>query len=105
MISQKIAENRILEALERGEFENLPGRGKAVDLTEYFSAPPELRAVFDLLKNQGIRPREVDLLNLIGNLRSKLKETADLRKIQHLKRQLNDKMTELNIILESHRKY
>ncbi|MGH9147546.1 MAG: DnaJ family domain-containing protein, partial [Vicinamibacterales bacterium] len=39
----RIAENRIREAIDRGEFENLPGAGQPVNLEEYFSTPDDLR--------------------------------------------------------------
>ena len=32
----RIAERRIKEAMSRGEFENLPGAGKPLDLEDYF---------------------------------------------------------------------
>ncbi len=50
---EKIAEEKIQAAMENGEFDNLPGRGKPVDLREYFNAPAHLRAAFSLLKNAG----------------------------------------------------
>jgi hypothetical protein len=44
-----IAERRIQEAIERGEFDDLPGKGKPLDLGEDDRAvPPELRMAYRL---------------------------------------------------------
>lgn len=76
---QRLAEQRIREAIHNGEFDNLEGFGKPLDHSDYFNAPPELRAGFHLLRNAGVVPEEVQLLNSIhritGHIRSAL--TAD----------------------------
>ena len=43
MSFSRIAENRIREAIERGEFDNLPGSGQPLSLEEYFSTPEDVR--------------------------------------------------------------
>jgi len=48
-----VAEQRIREAMERGEFENLPSRGRPLDLDEDANVPEELRMAYKLLKNGG----------------------------------------------------
>lgn len=65
---QRIAEQKIQEAIRNGEFENLEGFGKPLDHSDYFSAPPELRMSFHILKNAGIVPEEVELLNSIHRI-------------------------------------
>jgi hypothetical protein len=40
---EHIAENRIREAMKRGEFDGLPASGKPIDLDEYFKVPGHLR--------------------------------------------------------------
>ena len=39
MSFDKIVESLIKEAQERGEFDNLPGKGKPIDLSAYFETP------------------------------------------------------------------
>ena len=58
----RIVESIIKDAMERGEFDNLSGQGKPIDLTEYFETPEEVRLVNSVLKNAGMTSREVDLL-------------------------------------------
>ena len=48
-----VAEERIRAAAEQGEFRNLPGAGKPLDLDADANVPPELRMAYTLLKNGG----------------------------------------------------
>lgn len=64
---ERIAERRILEAIERGEFDRLPGAGKPLDLDEDADVPAELRVAYRILKNSGFVPPEVELRRDIAN--------------------------------------
>jgi len=48
-----IAEQRIRESMERGEFDDLPMKGKPLDLNEDANIPEDLRMAYKLLKNGG----------------------------------------------------
>ena len=50
----KIVEAIIREAQERGDFDNLKGKGKPIDLSAYFETPEDLRMVYSMLKNAGM---------------------------------------------------
>lgn len=54
------AERHILDAQNKGEFDNLPGKGKPITLEDDSHVPPELRAGFRLLKNAGCLPPEME---------------------------------------------
>lgn len=69
MSFDRIVEAIIKESMERGEFEDLPGKGKPIDLTAYFDTPEEVRMAHSILKNAGMAPREVDLLKKIAGLK------------------------------------
>ncbi|TCL62301.1 uncharacterized protein DUF1992 [Hydrogenispora ethanolica] len=56
-----LAETRIREAIERGEFDNLPGKGQPLQLEDLSHVPPELRAAYSLLKSSGFLPEEMEL--------------------------------------------
>ena len=43
MLFERLAEEKVKEAIENGEFDNLSGKGKPIDLTEYFQTPADLR--------------------------------------------------------------
>lgn len=54
-----VVEERIQEAARRGDFDNLPGAGRPLDLDEAPLVPPELRAAYRMLKNAGFVPPEI----------------------------------------------
>jgi Domain of unknown function (DUF1992) len=96
----RVAERRIREAIEQGEFENLPGAGKPLNLEEYFSTPEDLRMAFSILKNAGCAPAEVELLNEISRLDHAIAETSDAATKQELQRTLVLRQTHLAIALQ-----
>jgi hypothetical protein len=55
----EIVEKRIQEAMDRGEFERLPGAGQPLHLEDDPLVPEELRVAYRLLKNAGFLPPEV----------------------------------------------
>ncbi|PKM79135.1 MAG: hypothetical protein CVU88_07340 [Firmicutes bacterium HGW-Firmicutes-13] len=60
-IFYKIAEGKIQEAIQEGVFDNLPGKGKPLNLEDMSNVPPELRIGYKILKNAGILPEEFRL--------------------------------------------
>jgi F0F1-type ATP synthase gamma subunit len=88
----KIVESAIQEAIARGEFENLPGTGKPIDLTEYFNAPEEVRVAQAMLKNAGMVPLEVDLLQEIVALKEMIHSLHDdgMKAMKSAKKQATD---------------
>jgi DnaJ family protein C protein 28 len=54
--TEAVAERKIKEAMEEGLFDNLPGAGKPLDLTENPFEPPGMAAVNRLLKNNNVLP-------------------------------------------------
>ena len=99
----RIAESRIREALERGEFANLPGEGKPLNLEAYFSTPEDLRMAFSIVKNAKCAPVEVELLNEVSRLQRAITEAADAAKKQELCAALVQRQTELAMALERRR--
>ena len=59
---QKIAERRIIEAINRGEFDNLPGAGQPLELVDDSHVPEDLRMAYLMLKNAGFVPPEIYLI-------------------------------------------
>lgn len=62
----KLAEQHILEAQARGEFDNLPGAGQPLHFEDDTAVPPELRSAYRLLKNAGYLPPELQLRRQIS---------------------------------------
>jgi len=67
---QKRVEDLINEAIANGEFDNLKGKGKPLDLEEDQHIPPELRMAYRMLKRAGIPPEEVMLARNANGLRA-----------------------------------
>ncbi|NLO98421.1 MAG: DUF1992 domain-containing protein [Peptococcaceae bacterium] len=75
-IFAKIALGKIEEAIKNGEFDNLPGKGKPVNLDYLDLIPPEMRPAYTVLRNSGCLPEEVDLLKEIASLKQELKSDS-----------------------------
>ncbi|MBK8420983.1 DUF1992 domain-containing protein [Candidatus Villigracilis saccharophilus] len=90
----------IEEAMKRGKFDDLPGKGKPIDLTAYFETPEDLRAAHSMLKNAGFTPREVDLLKEIAELKKILAAVLDEKKKEELQKQINQKQIEFSLMME-----
>jgi hypothetical protein len=100
MSFSRIAENRIREAMEQGEFDNLPGAGEPLSLEEYFATPEDVRMAYSVLKNANCRPLEVELLNEIARLEQALAAATDDSTRAARQRSLTHRRTELAILLE-----
>jgi hypothetical protein len=48
-----VAERRIAEAIAAGEFDNLPGAGRPLELEDLSHLPPDMRMAYTILKNSG----------------------------------------------------
>ena len=73
----KLAERRIVEAIERGELSGLPGEGLPLDLDDDVLVPAELRTAYRVLKNAGYVPPEVACLREIGELERFIDASAE----------------------------
>jgi hypothetical protein len=100
----KIVEDAIKQAQERGEFQNLPGKGKPIDLSAYFETPEDIRVAQSVLKNAGYSSPEVGLLKEIAELKQTLSTVADGQKKQEIQRQIQEKQIEFNLRLERQKK-
>lgn len=100
MSFSRIAENRIREAMEQGEFDNLPGAGEPLNLEDYFATPEDVRMAYSVLKNANCRPLEVELLNEIARLEQAVAAAPDETARATHQRALAHRRTELAILLE-----
>lgn len=104
MSFDKVVEALIREAQERGEFDNLPGKGKPIDLSTYFETPEEIRLAQSVLKNAGMTPPEVQLLKEIAELRQFFAAVVDEEKKAKLQKQIQQKQIEFSLMMERQRK-
>jgi hypothetical protein len=100
MSLDRIVEALIKEAQERGEFDDLPGKGKPIDLTAYFETPEEVRLAQSVLKNAGMTSPEVTLLKEVAELRQVLAAVVDEKKKAEIRKRIQEKQIEFNIMME-----
>src|SRR5690554_4340797 len=73
----RIAEEKIREAIERGDLSDLPGAGKPIPEEDDLAlVPAELRMAYRVLKNAGFVPEEVRLRREIEDV-GRLLELCD----------------------------
>ncbi|MCI0489703.1 MAG: DUF1992 domain-containing protein [Blastocatellia bacterium] len=101
---EKLVEKIIVEAMERGEFDDLPGKGKPLDLEEYFKLPEHLRAGYMILKNAGFVPAEAELLKEIEALRAELAASSGEDRKKRLEKAIHEKMIAFNMVIEKNRR-
>jgi hypothetical protein len=95
-------EQKIQEAIEKGEFKNLPGEGKPIDLDEDSSIPTEMRMAYRVLKNSGFVPPEIAVHQEIQEIRRQISDGKDLSKdeYQKLKLKLVEKESAYHLAME-----
>lgn len=97
-IFAKIAERRICQAMEEGEFMDLPGSGKPLTLEDETWIPEDMRLSYRILKNAGCIPPELEKAKEILNLKELMNTIDDDKERLKRLRELNFKMMEFNII-------
>ena len=94
---ETLAEERIKQAQERGEFDDLPGRGKPLDLEDDAHVPAELRMAWRVLKNAGCLPPELEAGREINTALELLAGLADETERYRQMQRLNLLVTKLNL--------
>ena len=97
-IFNKIAERRILEGIQNGEFDNLEGMGKPFTFEDETFIPDDLRMAYRILKNAGCVPPEIELRNEIINLSALINTLDDDKERLKKLRELNFKILRFNIM-------
>jgi hypothetical protein len=102
---EKLVEKRIQEAYDNGEFDNLPGKGKPLNLEDLSGIPEDLRMGFKVLKNAGVLPEEMQLKKEIYNL-EQLISASDLnpQDLDTAKAKLVGKILRYKIMTEKKRR-
>jgi len=95
---ERLAEQRIQEAQRKGEFENLAGKGKPLELADYSSLPEDLRMAYHLLKNANVLPPDAELLKDIHILEDLLKHVEDEGERKSLAKSLQWKLIRLDLL-------
>lgn len=97
-------EELIKDAIRRGEFDDLRGKGKPLDLDAHFQAPEDLRMGYAMLREAGFVPEEVQLLKDCDALREELKTCRDEGRRKELSKELRDKSLTYSLLMERAKK-
>ncbi len=71
-----LAEQRILDAVRNGDFDNLPGAGRPLVFDDELFVSPEQRTVNHILRNAGFTPPEIGLRKELAALREEIDRLA-----------------------------
>ncbi|MDP4085557.1 MAG: DUF1992 domain-containing protein [Bacillota bacterium] len=93
---QIISEDKIKKAYQDGEFDNLPGIGKPLQLEDMSGIPEELRMAYKLLKNGGFTEEESNLKREMMTIEDLIKKCDEEVEKENLKKKLNEKMLRFN---------
>lgn len=94
----KIVEERIQQALKRGDFDNLPGCGRPLELTDDRHIPEDLRLAYKILKNADYLPAEVELKKQIRTTEDLLAGMPDSALKYRTLKKLNFLIMKLNTL-------
>lgn len=97
-VFQLIAERKIAEAIERGEFDNLPGRGKPLQLTHDPLESPERRLANKILKNAGLAPIEISLRKELVQLKREYARAKTAEQRRALLREIRLMVLRINLL-------
>ena len=100
MSFERIVEEQIRRAIADGEFENLRGKGKALELESYFQTPESLRMAYSILKSAEFVPEEVRLMQEIDAAKEELSRCAEGKRAHQLEREIQEKQLSLSVLLE-----
>lgn len=95
-----IAEQRIQEAIQRGDLDNLSLRGQPLPREDFTAVPEELRMAYKVLKNAGYLPEEVQLQQELLSLHNLLDACMDAMEEQTVRRRLSLRQLHLDLLME-----
>jgi Domain of unknown function (DUF1992) len=100
----KLAESKIRTAMANGVFDDLPGRGKPLELEDLSRVPAELRMGYKLLRNAGCLPPELEARKELARLGGLLDATGDPTERARLSRLRSDAELRYRLLIERRRR-
>jgi len=90
--------------MARGEFDNLAGKGKPLDLEAYFNTPDDLRMAYSILKSNDFVPEEVEIMKEISALKERLATAVDESDRTAVRKKLDERSLALSLLLDRRRR-
>ena len=101
---EDLVEARIKQAMAEGEFDNLPGKGKPIDLSKYYGVPEHLRIAYHMIKDSGYIPEEVRLKKEMETLKEKIKQCRSEKEKHRLMKELTEASQQFHFHMEYNKK-
>ncbi|HYA41361.1 MAG TPA: DnaJ family domain-containing protein [Syntrophobacteraceae bacterium] len=96
-VFDKIAEKKIREAMDNGDFDDLPGRGRPLQLEDDRHIPQDIRLAHKILKNADCLPPELELRKEIFSIEEMLGGVVDTKEKYRQIKRLNYLIMKLNM--------
>jgi len=94
----QIAEQKIMDALLKGDLDNLAGQGQPLHLDDDSFVPEEHRVAYRLLKNSGFLPPEAHLRKEITDVNQLLMEAVSEEEEMKLSKRMNYLLMQLSVM-------
>lgn len=94
-----IIEEKIKRAVDQGDFDNLPGKGKPLPKDEFAHVPDDLRNSYRVLKNAGMLPEEMQVKKEVVEL-EELLEHINEEERERTEKKLNEKRLRFQMLME-----
>ena len=99
-IFARIAEAKINDAMQRGEFDDLPGAGKPLEFEDLSHVPAHMRLGFKVLRNANVLPPEVELRREMYSLDRLIETTSDAEDRDELRRRRRELELRYSLLIE-----
>jgi len=95
-----LAEEKIKAAIKKGDFDNLPGKGKPLQLEDLSQVPEELRTSYKIMKNAGMPPEEMQIKKEMVTLEDLIRQCEDEDLRADYERKLSEKTIRFHALME-----
>ncbi|MGP4042105.1 J-domain-containing protein [Gracilibacillus sp. D59] len=99
-VFSQLAEERIKQAIQDGDFEDIKGKGKPQKKDPLEHVPAELRMGYRIMKNSGYLPEEVQINKELASLRDLLKLCTDDQDKKRIEKRITEKELQFQLLLE-----
>ena len=91
-VRRNLVERRITEAMQRGDFDNLPGQGKPLDIERPPAKNEDLWWVLKIMRQANVVPDEIRYRKRIDQLRDQLSAARTEREVRGIIGELNEQL-------------
>ena len=98
-----MAESKIKDAIDDGQFEDLPGKGEPLKLDDDSRVPAELRGAYIALRTAGMLHEEMELKKSLVQLRTLIDAATDGDEHARLESELSDLAVRFALLMQRRR--